>query len=39
LSLKVKWPNFAVGCTWTGELREALDHERNCCKNQTAVNN
>jgi len=38
LSLKVKCPNFAVGCAWTGELREALDHERKCCKNQTAVN-
>jgi len=39
LSLKVKCPNFSVGCTWTGELREALVHERTCCKNQTAVNN
>jgi len=38
LSLEVKCKNFDDGCTWTGELREASDHESKCGKNETVVN-
>jgi len=34
----VKCPNFEDGCDWTGELREALVHETECCKNKTLLN-
>jgi len=35
LNLMVKCQNFGDQCDWTGELRDVLDHERNCCKNDT----
>jgi len=35
LNLMVKCQNFGDKCDWTGELRDVLDHERNCCKNDT----
>jgi len=38
LNLMVKCPNFADDCDWTGELREALVHEAECCKNKTMLN-
>jgi len=38
LNLMVKCPNFVDDCDWTGELREALVHETECCKNKTMFN-
>jgi len=38
LSLDVKCRNFDDDCTWTGELREALDHEIECGRNEIMVN-
>jgi len=35
LNLMVKCQNFGDKCDWAGELRDVLDHERNCCKNDT----
>jgi len=32
LSLEVRCRNFDDDCTWTGELREALNHEKICGK-------
>jgi len=37
LNLMVKCPNFEDDCDWTGELREALVHETECCKNITKL--
>jgi len=37
LSLKVECRNLADGCSWTGELREAIDHEKQCNKNEKLV--
>jgi len=37
LNLMVKCQNFGDKCDWTGELREALDHERNCCIKDTML--
>jgi len=37
LNLMVKCQNFGDKCDWTGELREALDHERNCCVKDTML--
>jgi len=28
----VKCPNFGDKCDWIGELRDVLEHEKNCCK-------
>jgi len=33
-NLIVKCPNFGDKCDWTGELREALLHEKSCCKKE-----
>lgn len=33
-SLKVECRNHADGCSWTGELRDAIDHEEKCGKNK-----
>jgi len=33
LNLVVQCPNYGDNCQWTGELREALEHENQCCKN------
>jgi len=38
LNLMVKCPNFVDDCDWTGELREALVHEAECCKNKAMLN-
>jgi len=38
LSLKVKCQNFGDDCSWTGELRAALDHEKKCCNSELTVN-
>jgi len=35
----VKCQNFGDKCDWTGELREALEHETKCCKDETMLNN
>jgi len=34
LNLMVKCQNFGDKCDWTGELREALIHEKSCCKKE-----
>jgi len=38
LNLMVKCQNFGDKCDWTGELREALEHETKCCKDETMSN-
>jgi len=38
LNLMVKCQNFGDKCDWTGELRQALEHKANCCKNDTMLN-
>jgi len=35
----VKCQNFGDKCDWTGELREALEHQTKCCKDETTLNN
>jgi len=30
--------NFGDKCDWTGELRQALEHETKCCKDETMSN-
>jgi len=37
LNLVVQCPNYGENCQWTGELREALEHENQCCKNITML--
>jgi len=37
LNLMVKCQNFGDKCDWTGELREALDHEKDCCIKDTML--
>jgi len=37
LNLIVRCPYFADDCEWTGELRDVLEHETKCCKNQEAL--
>jgi len=37
LNLIVQCPNFGDNCQWTGELRDALEHENQCCKNITML--
>jgi len=39
LNLTVKCKNYGDECNWTGELRQALEHETSCCKNDTMLNN
>jgi len=39
LNLTVKCQNFGDNCDWTGELREALEHETKCCNDETMLNN
>jgi len=39
LNLMVKCQNFGDKCDWTGELREALEHETKCCNDETMLNN
>jgi len=34
LNLIVRCQYFADDCEWTGELRDVLEHETKCCKNQ-----
>jgi len=33
----VECRNLADGCAWTGELRDAIDHEEKCGKNEKLV--
>jgi len=39
LNLMVKCQNFGDKCDWTGELRQALEHETKCCNDETMLNN
>jgi len=39
LNLMVKCQNFGDKCDWTGELRQALEHETKCCKDELMSNN
>jgi len=38
LNLSVKCKNYGEDCAWTGDLRDALEHETKCPKNAAPVN-